>query len=324
MAALVGAIPIYFYAMAQTAGLAGFPIQFTVDIGGTFQNGNHLSFYAGLMLIVTFVAFQVFAFGLVYRVLLAIFAIFSLYVLWLGQGRSSFFALVLCTLYQVARMTSRLEKKTRIFFLAIGAVIIVGLFTALFVFQSTFPALIAKLGIPSLTYYFEGLATVSNDSPLGIFLIGGRERNIILGLEYLRSAWLWGIGIGNFFSTAGLGFALHNSFLEIWVELGIFGLAALILGITLFLQSCARLENRRIALGAHCGILYIILVCFFDPLLSYRSLLTLVAILASCVTSQLPQMNYSKHPSRLLLATVGVALFTGIATINFPHQIFIS
>ena len=48
---MLGSYPVYFYALLQYFRII--PLVATTHLGGTFQNSNHLSFYAGLMVMIS-------------------------------------------------------------------------------------------------------------------------------------------------------------------------------------------------------------------------------------------------------------------------------
>lgn len=330
---LCGAIPVFAYAWCQWFEVPGFPIEFSVDIGGTMQNGNHLAYYAALVLLT----------GLLSRspddlrssaetparpfsLLSLAFVTMAFAMILIGKGRASLFGVLLVgaglafvrwrswakpainTPYDRVRALTRNHRT----WFGVGVVAMLTLALLL----------VTLAGTDFASLVLSDIKKVLRGDFLGILFSNNRRENIMAGLSLAKNHLGLGIGAGNFFVRSEADIALHNGFLALLVEFGMGAMVALATSASLLFAYLLTLRRERkqlpllaIAVAAFCALVLIV-----DPILDYRSLLTATSLIFSLGLH--PVLTH-RPPSYTLMtpawiATLVLGFLMGIATIQHP------
>jgi hypothetical protein len=266
---ILGSIPIFLYSLGQQ--LHWIPIVASVGIGGTFQNQNHLSFYAGLLLLINGYLGSLF---LQQRKQKRAFCFFSyaclcLYFIFLGQSRTSGGASIACfaLFFLVEAYT---QRKNTWYFQRIALFSLIGIsFTCAFFLlfdvhhSEKFRELRELWHAGSLSQFFQG---------------GGRNVYLPSAIEALKQSPWTGIGMGYFFSKSLVGYEIHNTLLD-WIV----GCGWIVLPIFIFFLGrsiWALQKDKNTSFSFFLIILgYILATSLFDAYLSYRSLMQIAFFL---------------------------------------------
>lgn len=244
---LASAIPIFVLSIDLHYRPDYFRSLYTEDISGTFQNGNHLSFFAGLILLLA---------G------------------WrLASNRNAslparFYALSIAALAIPPMIFGRGRNAW------IGLVVSIAV-SALYYF---WPRLNKTLRAGAVVAGVAGLAVVVYLLNTTQVLDSERARQVRLGWELFLRHPLQGIGLGNFFLYGGLGYDIHSIYQGVLIELGALGLVVLALGALLFCKAVFWSNSRgsfayevRAQLAASLSICaFVVLTGFLDVFLTYR------------------------------------------------------
>ncbi len=315
-----GALPVLLYALGQFFALL--PLIYAVDIAGTLQNGNHLSFYAGLIALASLMVLpEIIAqkkwWLLMPGAILFAGAIFGVIV---GRGRTVWIALPL-TIFgifslQLLRWSWQYSlKPARLLAASVAAVLGVGV--GCYVLLSHWAGARAYL-TPEL---YEVLL---HPSLRKIAFAGGREAHLLVAWqEAFQLPWT-GIGTGNFFLKSGYEFDIHNPVFSWIVELGWLTLPLLLLMGGWLSWRLARLTGRVFtskdevfSLLVMVGIYpYVALGGLLDNFASYRSLLAVCTVALSFPLFFYPWAARSRRFSRLALLG-GITL--GLVSLASPQ-----
>ncbi len=259
----LSAVPIYIMAIGQRYDRSIFRREFAEEIAGTFQNGNHLSFFAAFVILVAFWRLAERRSISPLSMVMSLAAILlSLPILFLGGGRNAILGLVVglgvATLYH---FWNRLPALVR------GLVFIMSL--ALFV---------AAVFSPSLHTQFYDFATRMPR--------GDRMPQMQFAWQLFKAHPWQGAGLGNFFLQADMGYDIHNLYLGIMAEQGVFAFLALLLSMCFYAAHVYIPESRskyaaqdRSPLSASLAIATLVFVCgFLDIYLSFRYFLFLLLV----------------------------------------------
>ncbi len=312
---MLGSLPVFFYALGQK--LTWIPIVASVGIGGTFQNQNSLSFYAGLMLLVAILRAATFYLAhsssspaieghvgdlpRVKGILIALYASACVYFLFLGQSRISGFG-CLCGVGAFFFFDGLLHRGTTGYVKKIWLTF-AGLFSlAIFVFL--------RLKIHETAKFVE-LRDLLMSGSLQALLEGG-GRTVILR-EGWASAFLhpWtGIGSGYFAMKSTMRDEVHNPILGWIVDVG---WSILPIFLYFFLRPLQLLWQERKSLSSTASFflslyVYILVTSLFDHYFSYRSLLSVSLFLLLLPFLKISRTHVSSKKSFLLLTAFACLL----------------
>jgi hypothetical protein len=283
------------------------PIINTVDIGGTFQNGNHLSYFAGLIILVQLIALSLQPSGM-RRVMHGLVLSLGIFCLFLGQGRTAILALgisLVCLIPLAVDLPKRAlwSRQAFLFALFVSAVA-VGTFY--FLDFKNFSGLLELEKIIQSGHYTD------------LLYAGGRTGIYKASYDFIANHWLFGMGQGYFFNKAGLDLELH-SILPDWT-LGV-GLPILFLSLVPFfyrIPSVCRAAYRSADMSKKLALVALIYIClstFPDVYFSFRSLLAMsLAVLLLIDPKDLKPIGNRTYGFLSL-----VILVIGGASIVSPH-----
>jgi O-antigen ligase len=314
---VMGVFPVVGFALAQRLELSFAPVKFSPDFGGTFQNGNHLSFYAAFIFLFCIYLLAQRTFGRIWcRIAVFLAASASLVGIFLGRGRSTWIALVVLGVIGIGMgfLRSVRAKSSRESLIIFGAAI----------------ASVSSVVVGSIAYY-RSVMTPEEQAIVGqviilfsegrwfeLITVSGRELAYSIALVALKAKPLTGVGLGQFFSLSGLQIDLHNTYLNILVELGVLSFVPLMFGLyaTLLLVRYAKNQpaSRRIL------IVSIIVLCAVvglgDVPFHYRSLLTMLTIFFASV---MPMQSQVERPDFWWKPVIVAGLFAGGLALFMPQ-----
>jgi hypothetical protein len=309
------------YAACQIFGLL--PVIYTVDIGGTLQNGNLLSFVGALALfgeiyLITHRDTQNSTANSAYVLLSCSLSIFALIA---GVGRISWLGSIIA----MAMFLPVVIKEFQIYRRLLNP-------------RSVFIVLICSLGI-GLIYFSlrnvgsmiaaseELLRVLRSNSFWAIISAGGR-------MEHYTRAWgLWqenlieGIGLDAFYLRGGVGLDIHNLALKWGTELGLFGFLIAIIAILSAVITILRiwlklnLKNTSIAALAVAALA----PALGDSTLNYKSLLLAATLCTLPLTAAAYELRWPlQSASRKFKAWVGMGscifcFLAGFLTMSKPQ-----
>ncbi len=325
-AIIFGSIAVFAYAFAQFFEIPGFPVVFSVDIGGTFQNGNHLSFFSGFIALLTIwrlndkTSLRPTRSSIFILILLV-----SIAFMFVGRGRAAILAIVLpLTVFAIYLYINRkdyfrnLSKELRPTLAITGAVVLV------LGFVGGFRQIIEFLSQDQVSHlYSEVPAILMSSEPWRLLLMSGRDVILSAGIEMFREHWLTGIGLGNFFLNANLNIALHNAYLEWVLESGVFAGFALVVGLGYFL--CSLINYSRVnffgALALLATAIYVGLIGLADTILTYRSIFTIVSMCFTALLYRIDPATDHKllQPRSVIWTVILIAIAIGLVTILEPQ-----
>lgn len=321
-AVLLGSLPVFAMALSQWQGWMSWI--YSVGPAGTFQNENHLSYFSGMILLISLVAgFLAFREGSLKKGFATIpIAAVSAFCLLLGRGRTAWFSLLVSILF-------------------IGVVMLVMQARTLWVdktsLRSLLPRIFASVGIACLVLWGffiklgipeEGVIT----ELLELFNAPSMEKLIFAGGRYhmMTEAWkaafenpLWGIGLGHFFAKSNTQFEIHNQLLSWVVELGWlvipFAIVPILVNAGELVRALVIRKSWRESFQglAFLGLsIYIFLCTIMDIYFSYRSLLALstVVLLLPLLSQDVRRMSSWWKPVFIVSG-----LFLGLMSVLSPH-----
>lgn len=309
---LVGSWLIAAYALLQTPFFSLIPIRFSPDIGSTFQNGNHLSYYSGLIILVSFFGLTKAYQRTMFQWICGISCILALFTLIIGEGRTAWIAMILCSLcaWLVHIVTFiKLKDFKKILWNLAG---IVGL--VVFLLHIEFSQFSSIIDIVTL---------LKSGSISEILTAGGRSSHIAIAWHATSANPLNGLGVGLFVRKVASDFEIHSIPLWLVVSFGwIAGLSVVALFMATAIKSILRNENLQQihtwnALAIISILIYIILCALPDNYFSYRSLLTVssLALFISLPSKIWINRNYLPY---VLLIAVGCGLLSIMSPISTP------
>lgn len=328
---VLGSIPIFTMAYVQhffpDELMTGFLSIFkNKDEVGTFQNGNHLSFFAGLVIILGFFSFSDYTTNKKRKKNIIFATCYAVLPMLYGNGRSSWAGLFLVFLFTILYWTLKtvIQKKFNRFFLVLLLVSVIGLYLDYSLNNIIGFGSICSLDFLKPKCYLIEEVMISHQvyGLKGIFLYGGRAENIIAGLEAISLKPFIGHSIGSFWNHSFQHLDLHNQLLNLWYDFGAFGLIFLAVGVLLF-GLISLNSNIQIFWRGASILLYSMVVLQFDVIFNYRSILAVFSISLLAVTSLIKSQNskYKKISKQLLIITLFCALFLGGLTILYPKTI---
>ncbi len=291
-AVIFGSVPVFIYALAQRFDFLS--NDFSIGIAGPFQNKNILSFYSGMVVLSAVYLCCKYHEELKPKTALTTLfvALIGLYFVFLGESRTSIFALAAAFMgfFSIELMFHQNKKR---YFVAI----ITTFFVATFL-------LIAALKLTNLSEnpkWTELIRLIQGGSLKSVLLAGGRETNLPLAWSASFEYPWTGIGLGNFFTKAGVNYEIHNHFLDWIVGFGWLSLPLCLFFVarSFYFQMSAAWPQKKSAdpsypLSFLCAVsLFLFVTMFFDHYFSYRSVLSTASVLL-CV----PTLGISLKPSR--------------------------
>ena len=292
---------------------------FTVEIGGPFQSGNHISFYLGFITLVALALFLEKP-SLVRSGALMLTVAVSITPFFTGRGRTAWVGLAAAfSLFLVGALFWGLKKERRLLFalLFMTLIIIAGGYYCFS--QGAFSNWFYRNGILNP---FELL--LSGDLTRIIFA-GGRERHILEAINMLISKWPSGIGLGNFMRLSERqAYTIHNTYLAWPVELGFFSVLTVpcVIFLSFRYPLAAIFEKRNVLFHlAIVSILVYLGTCLFmDTFFWYRTILNAVAIF---LFGYLLSSHALSKPmsSTFFYGTVLVALVQGFFSLASPQAL---
>lgn len=274
---ICGSIVTFSYGVVQKYFPDIITSAYTKNIGATFQNGNHLSYYSGLIIILL----SWFFYKRVGRTLALYLPAFFLAVwgLYIGKGRSPIIALlsavILSHLSELLMMWFKPNKQKIKNKFAVAAPFLLCLF----------------VGFGAWAYWeateFYGLKElkniIHNKNYTDIIFAGGRKEHYLDAWLAFKSNWLFGIGDGAFFSLSGLNYEIHNMFLKFAVGNGILPALVLLASFCFFFFKIIHSREDETydvdRIWALTLAIYIFVSLLPDSFISYRSLLAVCSII---------------------------------------------
>jgi O-antigen ligase len=316
-AMVIGTCPVVFCALLQKFEIIG--TKYAPDFGGTLQNGNHLSFVCGLMMI--FALYLIYGlrnrrkFFSLMAVIFFVAFLLNFVGLFLGRGRSSWIAFLTSGFFVCILLLSVAYRNLN--FQKFRKVSLVALVSILF-FLGLAHWLVRSLGDAEKALIDQIYILVSEHRWLELLTVSGRLDSYKIALSAIYDRPLTGIGLGTFFSSAGLNIDLHNIYLLILVELGFVALVPLAFASF----SLVRLLSRDLKGKLEQQIL-VVSVCVYcavtglgDVPFLYRSLMAYLVIFFAVLSSSHPRNPSAVRRMKWLLM---IAVSFGMITIFSPQ-----
>ena len=320
-----GSIPVFGYALLQKFLPQYFPHTFSPDIGGPFQSGNHLSFYAGCILILSISQLSKVGFNHNQVLGTAIITFFALPLaassMLIGNGRTAIIALFISgvCVYPIYLVRSFWDKNTKA--LNVKSLGLLGVFI-LFSFASfQYWKHYSQWGFNEINHLLNQFTFAK------LIAMGGREAMYQEAWQALSHNWAIGLGDGSFFSRSSTNYEIHNAFLKWGVGYGL-------IVACLFLAYLVNLgyECLKEVMCPHPSaekylylmfILYLLLCLFPDSFLSYRPLLSLTSAFFVLIIVPAKE-NQRNRRTRSWLAIISIMTGVGIsaASIEKPPLYF--
>jgi len=290
-----------------------FSSQFSLGFGGTFESGNHLSFYSALIVLFSLLLLNLEVVN--YRRFVA----GAIAVVWSWP--------LLSGVIQLASISPTLAGRGRTAMLGlVGALAVGTMFRALYHRRRWLKIFVALtfsiLGLLIFVWQFENIR----------FAVWYSGR-----LDHFELAWQWfaenplsGIGLGNFYVQSRSGYDIHNLYLALLCEMGILGLGVLLAAFALFglatqrwLRTLADRKEFNIA-GLNIAILaFFATAATLDNFQEYRYFLLLQNIwLATTMVPWLATIDWTKFRwlwKLVILAGLAVATFSLLAERTRPN-----
>ncbi len=274
---MLSALPVFAMAVGQYYLPSLFSRQFAVDVSGTFQNGNHLSFFAALVILFAAWRFAAAKRGdVVVRGFTLLIGLLSLFPLLVGRGRNAWIGLA--TASAISFVYFIWPRLTRIFRYVLSGVV-------------------ATTLVVATVMLWRGSGFGGSSLRL---LDAERAKQMLIGWDlFWRHPWQ-GIGFGNFFLYADLGFDIHNLYQGVLVELGIFGLLTTLVGIVLFAKAVFFSDSRlpfafelRPQVAVSMAVAVMLLVTgVLDVFFTYRYFLFILLLWFALELLHLPDMTF--------------------------------
>lgn len=300
---------------------------FLSDIGGSFQNGNHLSFLGGFLLFVlgSWVTLtRRWVIGSMYGVGVAI------PMLLLGLGRTAWLAtiggmILLSMLFGLRKIKAgRWSQAIAIF--GTLTVLIVGLWFIV----SHGQAIGSRCADRAICREISMLSELEVKFDWGSFGARGRAPINAVAFEFLGERPWRGIGAGSFFGVSQLQAEIHNHFIHWLVSFGVFGALVFLLGAGGFLfrwvvlgtSRDERFQRERLwAIGC---IGYLVLASMGDVFFIFRDLCWVVAVwlLAQVISDESRDRANSGGADTVVFAAVSaLALAVSVTFIWSPQSL---
>ena len=330
---ILGSIPIFIYAISQIYRIV--PIRHTRLIGGSFQNGNHLSFYSGIIILLALYMVSI------RKSIWGVFAILALPFFLIGGSKTSWISMAVAAgSFMVMRLVDSLasshsknspwkmllSRQTGFFCLAI-----VGSFAYNWASRdfSILTNIWKRDRDKVSNYFFRFIETGSVD----FLWSGGRLEHLKFALESISNFPFFGRGLGNFFVLSNSGYELHYPYLTWLFAMGIPGAVFFVLGILIFVRFAVvrivknfagnnKTDNGGVVLLTIC--VYLFFSHTLDTFISYRSFLYLISTIFVVVVKSACEdqtgIKASSAPRYIAIAALLGGMIAGSLTWNFPHS----
>lgn len=288
----------------------------TVNIGATFQNENHYSYFSGLILLLCIYTYRHSQRVFPGKIISLMIAFLSLLGLILGKGRAAWLALVLSfvlalifvALIRLGRGSVKMGKNHWQYIFrftilgAIGTIIVVQIF--------------------SLLVRPVDVAIFQNPSLEKLFFASARKPLLLSALESIKLFPFTGLGEGYFFNKAQMRFEVHNIWIDWAMGFGIWILAVVLISILpiIFRWFSLTVIRARVKLGqifwSSFFLGYLGLCTLPDIYFSFRPLLIISGVVLYLVFDL---NDVIRKKSLILLGFIIPSLFAAL-TFGSPHS----
>ena len=330
---LIGSIPVFTYAVMQIKRII--PIKYTRLIGGTFQNGNHLSFYAGLLILLSFYLLmkekRINRFLFFLLVSIPFFLIGGSKTAWISMAA----VLISYSMFFVYYIVTNLRQNSKkdLFPLLLLAILLLAFLG--YDYLSKDFAFLTNFWKGEIVKAASVLGDFFTTGSLQILQSGGRFEHLNYALNSIYKYFMLGRGLGNFYTLSESGYELHYPYLHWLYSMGIGGLISMLIGIGVFIHgllnrliSCVSKEEKYqekvLSFILMSGIiLYIGCSHITDTFMSYIPILSIISIIIIIFIKEhfpLGSKLYNHNLKRLSIAVTTAGLLTGSLTLFSPHS----
>lgn len=293
------------------------PADFTVELGGPFQNGNHISFYSGMMAILIIMHLRRKTIGFkTYLISLCVVG----FPFVLGYGRSAWIGLFSGGLLVSLMFLPYCDfKKLRKYLVPLFFGLV---FLAFLAFLVGFNIKFVE-GTRSFELFGRILHNVMEGNFFEVLTDGNRKKQTIEALKYLTNNPLLGVGAGNFGRYSLYNMVIHNTYLGLLVEYGTLIIIIAIPVILSFKNIFYMLSSsKRDIFFLSWFVLFIAIAFLGDVFLNYLSLSIILSLILTFFFLKSAQGAHSKWFFRSFIMAVFFCVIQGLLAFEKPYYLF--